>query len=298
MSPAAGPQATDPEEKPLATCLCCPHRCRLREGQTGFCRAREAVRTPAGLEVVDANYGRVTSLALDPVEKKPLAAFLPGTWVVSVGSYGCNLRCPWCQNHAIAQCGSTEVPWGSLSPAQLVETARKQRAQDPRVAGIAWTYNEPLCGWEQVRDGFALARQAELATVLVTNGCFEPAVIDAVAPLTDAVNVDLKCFSAEGYRSLGGDLGCVQTAIERFAREPGCHVEVTCLVVPGFNDSEDEMDRLATWLAGVDERILLHVTRFFPAWRAKDLSPTPVPTVRRLAQVASGRLPQVRTGNC
>lgn len=283
---------------PAVVCTSCPRHCSLQEGQTGFCRAREARVQNGALQVADANYGRVTSLALDPVEKKPLARFLPGTWVVSVGSYGCNLRCPWCQNHSIAQCGAGDVRWTELSPAQLVALALREREQDGRVSGIAWTYNEPLCGWEQVRDGARLARLAGLATVLVTNGCFEPPVIEAVAPLTDAVNVDLKCFTEAGYARLGGSLACVQQAIRRFAAEPGCHVEVTTLVVPGFNDDEAQMEALAAWLAQVGPQIVLHVTRFFPAWKAAHLSPTPVGTVRRLAEVARRHLGHVVTGNC
>lgn len=286
-----------PDFVPRGICESCPRRCAIPVGGTGFCRARGCDGTAEGPRIFDANYGRVTSLALDPVEKKPLARWRPGSLVVSVGSYGCNLRCPWCQNHSIAQCGAAQVPWREISPEELVSLTLDVKVEHPDTCGIAWTYNEPLCGWEYVRDGERLAREAGLGTVLVTNGCFEPAVIDAVAPLTDAVNVDLKCFSDSGYRDLGGNLETVKAAIQRFAAEPGCHVEVTTLIVPGFNDTDDEMGALAAWLASVDPEIVLHVTRFFPAWKKQDVGPTPVRDVRHLADVARRHLSDVLTGN-
>ncbi len=280
-----------------AVCKSCPRRCVIPADGTGFCRARGCRDEHGTSTVFDANYGRVTSLALDPIEKKPIARWRPGSLVVSVGSYGCNLRCPWCQNHEIAQCGAAQVPWREVTPAQLVSLALDVQREHPATCGIAWTYNEPLCGWEYVCDGERLAHEAGLATVLVTNGCFEPAVIDAVAPLTDAVNVDLKCFSEDGYRSLGGELTTVKASIERFSEEPGCHVEVTTLVVPGFNDSDDEMGALAAWLASVDPDLTLHVTRFFPAWKKRDTGPTLPRDVRRLADVARRHLRHVLVGN-
>lgn len=307
-----------------ATCPVCPHHCRLTPGARGLCRAR---RNVSGA-VVAENYGRVTSLALDPVEKKPLARFMPGSYVVSVGSYGCNLSCPFCQNHEISQAGPRDVAWRELSPEGLVELTADAAARDPRVAGVAFTYNEPLVGWEYVRDAARLARSRGLVSVLVSNGCAELGVIDELAPLVDAANIDLKGFSPEFYRKCGGGcdggsacggsdargggassdargdaaLACVRATIERLAAEPGCHLEVTTLVVPGTNDSEDEIDAIATWLAGLDGgrgawEIVHHVTRFFPRWRMTDVGPTPVGTVRRLAEVSRRHLDHVLVGN-
>lgn len=276
-----------------ATCSVCPRRCRLAKGALGACRARRNV----GGDVVPEGYGRVTALALDPVEKKPLARWRPGSYVLSVGGYGCNLRCPWCQNASISQAGADGTYWRTCSPERLVGTAAQRRAADPRVVGIAYTYNEPLVCWEYVRDCARLARAAELANVLVSAGCVSAAVADELAPLLDAANVDLKCFSADTYRRCGGSLDAARATIERLAAEPGCHLEVTYLVVPGVNDTPDELLSAARWLAGVDPGIVLHVTRYHPAWRM-DAPATPVATVYSLAETARRALPFVYTGNC
>ena len=277
-----------------ATCDVCYRGCSIPEGGIGACRAR----TCRDGQVVPGNYGRVTSLALDPIEKKPIARFRPGTYVVSVGSYGCNLRCPFCQNHEIAQVGSGEVPWRVIEPDELVGITLAARKDDPSVIGIAYTYNEPLVGWEYVRDCARLAREAGLANVLVSNGCANPTVIEEIAPLMDAANIDYKAFSAEAYRTLGGDFDSVRSAIERFAEEPGCHLEVTTLVVPGINDDEADVEEAAAWLASLDPDITYHLTRFFPRWHMSDARPTPVRDVYHLADVARGRLEHVLTGNC
>lgn len=276
------------------TCMTCPHRCRLEEGALGACRARRNV----GGEVVPEAYGRVTSLAVDPVEKKPLAAWRRGSTVLSMGGYGCNLRCPYCQNWAIAQVGPDASIWREVSPEELVGLAARLGTEDPQMVGIAYTYNEPLVCWEYVRDCACLARERGLANVLVSNGCADGDVVDEVAPLIDAANIDLKAFTSEGYRRLGGSLGTVQSTIRRLAAEPGCHLEVTTLVVPGMSDDEGQVEALARWLSAVDDGIVLHLTRFFPHWRMSDASPTPVPTVRRLADLARRWLPDVRLGNC
>lgn len=284
-----------------AACEVCPRHCRLVPGALGACRAR---RNVDGV-VVPESYGRVTSLALDPVEKKPLARWRPGGYVVSVGSYGCNLACPFCQNHQISQRGQKDVPWRELSSEGLVALTADAAARDPRVVGIAFTYNEPLVGWEYVRDASRLAHERGLATVLVSNGCADPRVIDCLAPLVDAANIDLKSLSPEFYEACGapeGALDAVRATIERLAAEPGCRLEVTTLVVPGMNDSEDGMDAIAGWLAslnggrGADE-LTLHVTRFFGRWRMADAAPTPTETVYRLADVARRHLSHVLVGN-
>ena len=284
------------------TCPVCPRRCRLAPGALGACRARRNV----GGRSVAEGYGRVTSLVLDPVEKKPLARWRPGSYVVSVGSYGCNLSCPFCQNHQISQAGEKDVACRELAPEALVALTAEAAAHDQRVVGIAHTYNEPLVAWEYVRDTALLARERGLASVLVSNGCAEPAVIDELAPLLDAANIDLKGFSPAFYDACGaapGTLDAVRSTTERLAAEPGCHLEVTTLVVPGMNDDEAEVDAIAAWLAGLGggrgaEDVTYHVTRFFGRWRMADAAPTPVETVRRLADVARRHLRHVRVGNC
>ena len=178
-----------------ATCAICPHGCQLAEGQTGLCHARVA----AAGQVVDANYGRVTSLALDPIEKKPLARFKPGTKVLSVGSYGCNLRCPFCQNAAIACAGENDVPWREMAPAELVELAASLMPEGN--IGIAFTYNEPLVGFEFVHDTARLAHERSLANVLVSNGYVNDGPLREIAPLIGAANIDLKGYTQSFYRS-------------------------------------------------------------------------------------------------
>lgn len=277
-------------------CNVCPHACHLGPCGVGRCRARGE---RAG-QSVPLSYGRLTSLALDPVEKKPLARWKPGHYLLSVGSYGCNLRCPFCQNHGIAQVGADEVAWRTVSPQELVTLCQDARARNPLVAGIAHTYNEPLVVWEYVRDVGLLAHEAGLANTLVSNGCAQAWVIDALAPLVDAANIDLKGFTEEYYRWCGAGpqgLATVRACIERLAAEPSCHLEVTCLVVPGRNDSPSEMRALSEWLASVDPDITLHVTRYFPRWQLHD-NPTPLATVYDLAAIAREALPHVLTGNC
>ena len=284
------------------TCTACPRHCRLAPGRLGFCRARRNVEGA----IVAANYGRITSLALDPIEKKPLARFMPGTFVVSVGSYGCNLRCPFCQNADISQADETDVPWRDVSPDELVDLTLDARSRDERVVGIAYTYNEPLVGWEYVRDCARAAHEAGLVNVLVSNGCAEPHVIDELVGLIDAANIDLKGFTDAFYDACGGapgTLACVKSTIERLAADPACHLEVTTLVVPGMNDTDDEIDAAARWLASLDDgrgrtTVTHHVTRFFPRWHLTDRGPTSVATVYHLADVARRHLDHVFTGNC
>ena len=279
-----------------ATAICdtCPRHCRLAPDQLGFCRARRNVDGHVTCE----SYGRVTSLALDPVEKKPLARWHPGSYVVSVGGYGCNLRCPFCQNWEIAQAGEADVPWRQMTPRELVDLTLEARERDARVVGIAFTYNEPLVSWEFVRDCAQVAHEAGLANVLVSNGCACEPVIRELAPLIDAANIDLKGFTEEAYRTCGGDLATVRRTIELLAAAPGCHLEVTTLVVPGLSDSPEDMAREAEWLASLDGDVTLHVTRFFPRWHMRDREPTPVETVYGLADVARRSLAHVFVGNC
>ena len=276
----------------IVECGTCPRHCRLADGQVGFCRAR---RAEAGRVVAD-NYGRITSLALDPIEKKPLAFFHPGSNVLSIGSYGCNLRCPFCQNDSISQHGSDGVSWEHATPAELADLAFRLRGERGNI-GLAYTYNEPLVGWEFVRDCAMEIHARGLLNVLVSNGCAEADVVDQIAPLIDAANIDLKGPSQDYYDWIGGDFGAVCRTI-RTLHDAGCHVEVTTLVVPGRNDRDADIDAIAEFVASVSPEIPLHVTRFFPRWRMADAQPTPVATVRHLADVARASLARVLVGNC
>lgn len=272
-----------------ATCHICPHKCVREEGQTGFCGARRA----RDGEMSGISYGKVTALALDPIEKKPLYRFFPRTLILSAGSFGCNLRCPHCQNHGISMCGEGEAQTTDISPAMLVEQAKGLMLQGN--IGIALTYNEPLVGFEYAMDVFAAARDAGLKTVLVTNGYAEEGPFGELLSRTDAMNIDLKAFNEAFYRKISGQLSVVMRSIELAARK--CHVEVTTLVIPGENDSIDEMCAQAQWLAGIRPDIPLHISRFFPRYHMTDRDATPVQTMEALALEARRHLDYVYLGN-
>ena len=271
-------------------CELCFHHCELDKGQTGLCRARGCWDRV----IVPLNYGKLTSLALDPIEKKPLRQFHPGSLILSVGSFGCNLRCPFCQNHEISMAGDGSIQTVELSPEQLAAKAAELVPQGN--VGVAYTYNEPLVGYEYVQNCAALVRERGLVNVLVTNGTVEEAPWRELLPLIDAANIDLKGFTASWYRKLGGNLDTVKRSIAMAAEQ--CHVEVTTLLVPGENDSVEEIRELARWLAGVNPNIPLHLSRFFPRYRMTDRPPTPVERVCHLADEARAYLTYVYTGNC
>lgn len=271
-------------------CTLCFHRCVLMDGQTGFCRAR---RNENG-SIMSINYGKVTSLALDPIEKKPLVHFYPGSKILSVGSFGCNLACPFCQNYEIAAADEAHIKTVYICPQSLVQKALELVPQGN--IGIAYTYNEPLVGYAYVRDCAAMARQHGLKNVLVTNGtiCEEPLL--ALLPLIDAMNIDLKGFTQRFYDRLRGDLETVKRTIALSAQ--ACHIEVTMLIIPGKNDSDEEMAAASAWLGKINAEIPLHISRFFPRWQMLDVPVMPVAKIHHLANIARQYLRYVYTGNC
>ena len=282
----------------MAECGVCFRHCRLKEGQIGFCGGRIAKdgRTEA------YNYGRITSLALDPIEKKPLNRFFPGSMILSVGSFGCNLRCPFCQNYEISwseQAKRFALTAETIAPEALAAIADRTRSRGN--IGVAFTYNEPLIGYEFVRDTAKLLKAEGLRTVIVTNGTAELAVWDELKPYVDAMNIDLKGFTDRYYNEvLGGDRRQVMAFIEAAVKT--CHVELTTLIVPGENDGEEEMRALSQWVARLKNPdgtgVPLHISRFFPRFHMQDRKATPVRTVYRLANVAREALDFVYTGNC
>ena len=282
----------------MAVCSVCFRHCKIEEGQIGFCGGR----TAKDGQTAAYNYGRITSLALDPIEKKPLSRFHPGSRILSAGSFGCNLRCPFCQNYEISWSGQAmryAEKAETLSPEELADLAEQLKTRGN--IGIAFTYNEPLIGYEFVRDTAKLARERGMKNVLVTNGTADLAVLEELKPYVDAMNVDLKGFTDRYYGEvLGGDRKMVMDFIE--AAAGFCHVELTTLIVPGENDTEEEMRELSAWVSRLrnpdGESIPLHVSRFFPRFHMQDRGPTDVRTVYRLAEVARENLEYVYTGNC
>ena len=286
----------------MAVCKVCFRHCDIPEGGLGFCGAR----TCTGGAVKAANYGRVTSLALDPIEKKPLARFRPGSMIVSAGSYGCNLRCPFCQNHQISWSDEAyrfAVTAEYISPEELTAIADSARSRGN--IGVAFTYNEPLIGYEYIRDTAKLVHEAGMVNVIVTNGTASLSVLEELAPYIDAMNIDLKGFTDRYYSEvLGGDRRMVMDFIAEAAKR--CHVELTTLIIPGENDSEDEMREMTSWIASLTDLqgntagadIPLHISRFFPRFHMTDRDATDVGLVYRLADIARDRLRYVYTGNC
>ena len=278
-------------------CAVCPHHCAIPEGGMGKCRAR-GTRDGKNVPLL---YGIMSSVALDPIEKKPLRRFYPGSSILSVGSFGCNLNCPFCQNWEISMSDGSEALRGKeaehyLAPDVLADMAERLRGRGN--IGVAFTYNEPTICWEYILDTAPLLREKKLKTVLVTNGCVEDQIAERLLPFADALNIDLKCFDAETYRkTLGGDLETVKRFIGKASSR--CHVELTTLIVPGLNDSEAEMRALTDWVASLPdgENIPLHLTRFFPRYRMTDRAATERKTVLRLAEIAGEKLKYVYPGN-
>ncbi len=275
-------------------CTLCPHGCRLKEGQTGFCRARRA----EGGRIVPLGYGRLTSVALDPIEKKPLYHFYPGSYILSVGSFGCNLHCPFCQNYTISQADEegfegVAIPVQEATPLELAEAASRLQ-REGRSIGVAFTYNEPLVAYEYVLEAAKLLKERGLAVVLVTNGQIKEGPWRSLLPYVDAANIDLKGFDQKFYDWIKGDLATTKRAIE-LAEQAGCHVEVTTLVIPGKNDNAEDMRAEAAWLKSLGD-IPLHLSRYFPRYEC-DIPMTPVETLGKLKAVAEEYLTHVHLGN-
>lgn len=282
----------------MACCEVCFRHCEIKEGASGAC----AARTCKNGQVVPLNYGCITSIALDPIEKKPLARFYPGSKVLSVGSYGCNLFCPFCQNHDISR-SKGEGFDNFISPEELAGIA--VRYKDRGNIGIAYTYNEPLIGYEFVRDTARIVKDMGMKNILVSNGTVTKTVQDEILPLIDAMNIDIKSMSEKTYKEiLGGDLDSVKDFITNAVKTS--HVELTMLIVPGMNDTEEEMIELADWISKLKDKdgniigpkIPLHISRFFPRYKMSDKAPTDVAKISRLVEIAREKLLFVYKGNC
>ena len=273
------------------TCSICPHHCTLNDGEVGRCRARANIND----NIIDINYGRLTSIELDPIEKKPLYKFFPGSWILSVGSFGCNLNCPFCQNYSISMADSS-FETQNITPENLARLALDLTHKERGNIGVAFTYNEPFISYEFVRDTSEYLHQVGLKSVLVTNGTVAEKPLREILPLIDAMNIDLKAFNADFYKWIGGDFETVRKTISIAAQS--CHVEVTTLIIPGKNDNFEEMLDEAEWLASISPDIPLHISRFFPRYLVVDRPPTPVETIYKLVNVAKKYLHNVYAGNC
>ncbi len=268
-------------------CELCPHRCALKPGQKGLCGVRQA--DPAGQILIALNDGLASCVHLDPVEKKPLYHWYPGTEILSIGTVGCNLRCPFCQNWELARWDPSLV-LQSIAPQTLVQMAKETGSR-----GVAFTYNEPLVWFEFLLDSAPLLRREGLDVVLVTNGTINPEPMKELLPFISAANVDLKAFSEEGYRKLGGFLEPVLATIQTM-KKARVHVELTHLLVPGINLEKRSFEEMIEWISGIDENIPLHLSRYFPHWKWTEPA-TPLPLMQEFWEIASRRMPHVYLGN-
>lgn len=268
-------------------CYLCPHNCVIKPGVLGACRARKNING----ELYSLNYGKITSLAMDPTEKKPLYRFHPKSLVLSAGTFGCNLKCSFCQNWEIAHENPHTV---DFPPEMLVEKAVELK-EDGNI-GIAYTYNEPSIWFEYVYDSAKLARSRGLVNILVTNGFISREPLEDLLPYVDAMNIDVKAYTASFYQDIcKATLQNVKETVELAA--PKCHVEVTTLVIPGLNDALEEIEELSRWLASISPEIPLHLSRFFPNYKMNDKPPTPRETLERAKEKALGHLKYVYLGN-
>jgi pyruvate formate lyase activating enzyme len=269
-------------------CLLCPHYCKIAEGKTGIC----GVRQSTGKEIQLMTYGVISGYALDPIEKKPLYHFYPGTNILSLGSYGCNMRCDFCQNYNISQQTLASYP-SKTEPEKIIKDAQSALNN----IGIAFTYNEPVIWFEFIRDVAVKAKKKGLRIVMVSNGFVNKEPLDEIISFTDAFNIDLKAFNSDFYKKLtGADLEPVKEALKQIGKSSR-HLEITTLVIPGHNDDDKEMAREAEWIAGeLGKDIPLHLSRYFPMFKREDPS-TPYDTIRKLFETASRYLKYVYIGN-
>jgi pyruvate formate lyase activating enzyme len=267
----------------IVKCKLCPHGCIIRDGDMGVCRVREN----SGGTLISLNYGKIASFAYDPIEKKPLYHFYPGSKILSIGTYGCNLKCDFCQNWEISQKKSMTM---ELEDEDILLMAKSRGS-----IGIAYTYNEPSISYEYVLHLCKLVKSRGLKNVLVTNGYINEEPLKELLPYVDAMNIDLKSIEDGFYRRIcKGKLEPVMNTIKMAAKQ--VHVEITNLIIDGLNSSEDQIDRLAKWISKIDDNIPLHLTKYFPAYRM-NLPPTSYDTLMRAKKTAEKHLKYVYVGN-
>ncbi|MBN1872156.1 MAG: AmmeMemoRadiSam system radical SAM enzyme [Candidatus Omnitrophica bacterium] len=267
-------------------CGLCPHNCKIADGKKGRC----GVRVNRGGRLYSEIYNRATSIALDPIEKKPLYHYHRGEYILSIGTKGCNLTCPWCQNWTISQ--DLDTPTREVSTEAIIDKAKKVGS-----FGIAYTYNEPFIWYEFVLECCGKAKKSGLENVFVTNGYINSEPFKEILPYIGAMNVDVKSIEESFYVKYC--LGRLQPVLDNIitAKQGGVHIEITNLVIPGLNDSEDCFTRLADWVAdNLGEDTPLHFSRYFPCFKMTS-APTPVSTLSLAKEIAKRKLKYVYLGN-
>jgi pyruvate formate lyase activating enzyme len=271
-------------------CRLCPQNCLISQDRVGICGARKNI----GGELYSLNYGKVTSLALDPIEKKPLYHFHPNSYILSAGTFGCNLKCPFCQNWSISRIKAEAAHFMDMTPDSLVNKALEfmQRGN----IGLAFTYNEPSIWYEFVSETASLSKKKGLLNVLVTNGFIAEEPLRKLLPDIHAMNIDLKAFTVDYYKKIcKGSINDVKRTIEIASKY--CHLEITTLVIPGLNDDPEEIASLARWISSLSPSIPLHLSRYFPAYEMKDRPSTPTGTLEKAREEALKSLKYVYLGN-
>ena len=265
-------------------CLLCPKECLIAEGKRGFCRGRENVDG----RLIALTYEECVSIAVDPIEKKPLYHFHPGSLILSCAPNSCNLGCLYCQNWTISQ---EETATQHITSQEMVELALKKDS-----FGIAYTYTEPLIWYEYLLETAKLAKEKGLANVLVTNGYINPDPFEELLPFIDAMNIDVKSVKKSFYREYcKATLAPVLKTAERARKS--CHVEITNLIIPTLNDSDEDFRKLINWIADkLGDDTPLHFSRYFPAHKL-NIPPTPVTTLEKAKKIAQKRLKHVYIGN-
>lgn len=268
---------SEPFKDDILRCVICPRRCVIKPGSRGFCDTKE---NKDG-RLISLTYGQLSAIAVDPIEKKPLAHFYPGSLALSVSSVGCSFTCPWCQNWHLSTAKHGELSTKFFSPNSLVDIAKKQEC-----TSIAYTYNEPLINLDYVEDVSRLARKHGVKNVLVTNGYISIPALSRVVDVIDAANVDWKAFSDAFYRKhCSADLKSVLNATSEMKKR-GVHIEVTFLIIPETNDSEDETRKMACFIIdklGPDTP--LHLSRFIPHYKFTHLPSTPIKTLIKAREI-------------
>lgn len=271
-------------EGDIAHCLLCPHSCKIPEGKNGICKVRHNLK---GV-LYAKNYGKVSSIAMDPVEKKPLFHFHQGKYLLSIGTFGCNFKCDFCQNHQISQ---SDYFGQMLDIDKLIDICKSY----PGCVGIAYTYNEPSIWYEFVLECAKKIKSKGLLNVLVTNGYINPEPLLELLPYIDAMNIDVKSMNPEFYTKIcGGSLAPVIRTVEESINK--CHVEITNLIIPELNDKSEDIRKLSKWLASLDPDTPLHLTRYYPSYKMKT-SPTEPAKLLELKIAAKEYLNNVYIGN-
>ncbi len=271
------------EDNLSVLCKLCPHNCLIKEGKSGICR----VRKNENGRLYSLNYNKISSIGVDPVEKKPLYHFYPGSKVLSVGTYGCNFSCTFCQNWQISQ----KTPaLREYSAEEIIAVAKKKD-----INMLAFTYSEPVVWYEYVREAAELAKKNNIKTVLVSNGFIEKEPLEDLIPFIDAANIDLKSFNSSFYKKYcGGSLDPVKNTIKKMAET--IHLELTNLIITDLNDSREEIEEITDWITSIDKNIPLHLSRYYPAYKLQKKSTDPE-ILKMAYKTAKKKLSYVFLGN-